>query len=598
MVRHMAKRRTPSGLTRSIKTPRELPTVFNPTVADRLWSRFKRAQLPEEAEQTLARALNGDLYRYNLLVTAMLDEWPDLTAAIQEVASGVASMPWEMTAFSERKREGGKIVSEPEGSSVERADFIEDMLDGMSSDMASRRYSFPGTQKQLVLGYYYGHTVREIQYNEEWKPLNTREVDAVYYDYPRTTDTEDRLMFRPDGMGNATRLEDFPEHKFLVGVNSIHRGHPSQASPLRPLTRYWLASVFGLAWLNQYCQLFGVPFRLAKYNPSDDCTQEILCDALENIGSAGYAAVPVGTELELVESGKSGTSLPQAELIKLANEQVAKYILGQTLTTSQGDKGSQALGNVHENVRKQKIADVADWVLDIINCQLIPSIAFLNYGDLEQLPKLTRPAEEVSEDERVKMVERDVKLFGKQGLSLPVESDYMYERHGIPRPENAVTDPETGQTTGEGLLVLGPSLEHQERREDSKASKSNNSFSGKQDPKKKPGKKEEVKAERVQAEKALSDEVLEQLESNVLDEVPSMAKEWLAPASEFFRPLTEMAIKGEATEEEFERALVEAQAAVGDLELDSEVFMRLTRDAVGSAILAGGYQRALTFDKQ
>lgn len=125
---------------------------------------------------------------------------------------------------------------------------------------------FEGTIEELVMGYYTGHHVLEVNWNKGpdgvWRPRSTKPVPPRFYNYPYDGPGGDRLMLdRTGGMGAHTALEDFPEHRFLVAVNGGHSGHPAIAAPLRSLTGYWLAAVYGLKWLLQFAQICGVPIR-------------------------------------------------------------------------------------------------------------------------------------------------------------------------------------------------------------------------------------------------------------------------------------------------------------------------------------------------
>lgn len=93
-------------------------------------------------------------------------------------------------------------------------------------------------------------------------------------------------------------------------------------------------------------------------------------------------------EFQLHDAVKGANGLPQADLIKLADEQCDNLILGQTLTSSKGDGGAYALGKVHAGIRKEVIEDAGQAVANILNSQLIPAIIHLNYGHIpSRLPQ-------------------------------------------------------------------------------------------------------------------------------------------------------------------------------------------------------------------
>ena len=404
-----------------------MSSIIQPKAQDRLYELIEREQLPGDVRETLAGALTGDLQRQGLLFQAMIDTWPRLQKNLTEIARSVSSTPWEIQPYSEQG-------DEPTDSAIEKARMVQTAIEGMSPRPAWDELSERGLVKSLVRGYYQGHEVCEVFWDRKaggTMPRAAKIVPPRFYDYPDTGD--DRLMFSPDGGFYSNNFEDFPEHHFLVAVNRGHGAHPSIAAPLRALTGYWLAATFGLKWLLQFSQLYGMPFRWASYE--DESVKSKVCNMLENIGSAGWGAFPKGTEIEFINAGQSADSLPQAMLLEMADTQCDTFILGQTLTTDVGNSGSRALGDVHQEIRAGVIQGVSDFVGDIFNHQLIPSIIKLNYGNDEELPTY-KATVEAPKDE-IGMAQRDQTLIS---MGMEVGKEWLYERHGVPMPEEGDDD--------------------------------------------------------------------------------------------------------------------------------------------------------------
>jgi hypothetical protein len=237
------------------------------------------------------------------------------------------------------------------------------------------------------------------------------------------------MLDRTGGMGALNQFEDFPPHRFLIATNGGHPGHATVAAPLRALATYWLAAVYGLKWLIQFAQLCGVPFRWAEY--ANEADKGKIGEMLEKIGSAGWGAFPAGTKLNFVEARRSAEQLPQKVLIELADEQCDVFILGQTLTSSEGDAGSRALGEVHATVRQDVIEGVCDFVGEILTHQLAPSVVTLNYGsERTDVPGIWAVFEKPRDE--TALAERDRVLVKELGMK--VGRAWLYERHGVPMP--------------------------------------------------------------------------------------------------------------------------------------------------------------------
>ena len=404
-----------------------------PLARDRMLEYFEREQLPGDVRSTLAAALHGDLHLQSMLFNAMLDTWPKLQKAIEEIGRKVSVAPWKVHPFAKR---GEK----PTPKAEKDAKDFERLIWGMKPRAARLECGLEDTIQDIVRGYYYGHGVNEIRWfknqDGEWAPRCTKAVPARFFGYPADyglqEDPEDRLMFDPEGGMGMRRFVDFPENRFLVAIHRGHGGHPSVSAPLRALTAYWLAAVYGLKWFMNFTQLYGIPWRHAEVSDPND--QNAVKAALASIGSNGYIVTKPGTKINVISDAMTaGASLPQRELIALADQQCDQFILGQTLTSGvSADGGSRALGEVHQGTLDGVVDGVADFAGGVLTHQLIPAIAAANWGDsLTELPEMWAKREE-ARDEKA-LAERDEKIGVTTG-KVQVSKAWFYERHGIPMP--------------------------------------------------------------------------------------------------------------------------------------------------------------------
>jgi len=93
----------------------------------------------------------------------------------------------------------------------------------------------------------------------------------------------------------------------------------------------------------QWLEVFGMPQRIGKYSSYDSESRRLLEEALSKAGSAPWVVIPKESDVETVNntgSGSSGTSYN--DFRKACNEEILITILGQTLTTIQGEKGARS----------------------------------------------------------------------------------------------------------------------------------------------------------------------------------------------------------------------------------------------------------------
>ena len=356
----------------------------------------------------------------------MLDTWPRLRKALNEVAGSVARLELEIKPAIREDAE------EPTPAAVKIYEIVERALESYSPRPGYWELDLSGMVKALIDAYAKGISVLEIVWQSENGIISPRcyaPVPAKYLAYPSASNDVDRLMIAPGGY-NYSSLVDFPPDRFLIGIWSQGGTHPIHAANLRTLTKYWLASVYGLGWLMQFSQLFGIPMRTAKTDGTEDALNKAE-DMLESIGSSGWAATGPGVDFEIHSAVTGGDNLPQSHMMDVADRACDILLLGQTLTTDNTGTGSRALGDVHFGIRSEVLQSVSSWVASIITTQLIPAIVRMNFGKVasEDMPycKLEIP---VPKDE--KTIAERVKIYNEIGVKMP--RAWVYEELGIPMP--------------------------------------------------------------------------------------------------------------------------------------------------------------------
>ena len=384
---------------------------------------------PDQVKFILRNVRNGQLEDQDRLFRLMLDTWPRLRKAINEVAGSIAKLP---IVIEPNIREGEE---EPTETANMMRDLVSRALDCAAPKPGHWELDMAGAIRAMVDAYIKGTAVLEVVWHYDHGMIAPRcyaPVPAKFLAYPNDRDTVDRLMLSEDGSYRSS-MKDFPEHRFLIGQWTQGGLHPIHAANLRALSKYWLASVYGLGWLMQYGQLFGVPWRHVETDGSDeamDKAQQMLAD----IGSSGWAVTGPGVELNLHEGVKSsGDALPQSHMMEVADKACDILLLGQTLTSDNTGTGSRALGDVHYSVRGDILNSVASWVSGVLTNQLVPAILHHNHGrdvSHEDMPtiKLDIP---VSKDK--KELAETFKILLDSGVSMPKK--WAYAELGIPIPE-------------------------------------------------------------------------------------------------------------------------------------------------------------------
>ena len=181
-----------------------------------------------------------------------------------------------------------------------------------------------------------------------------------------------------------------PEEKFVI---STYRGRARNRMG-RPLLR----SVFWPSWFKR--NVLGFWLRYAEKGPGTAVVK--YADAANDTDRRKAAELA----LALIESAAVG--VPQnfsydAELLKAARSispevyehlyqqmqySIARRVLGQTLTSfgGEGGKGTQALGNVHQQTLDARSVTISKTLMSAVNRQIVRSLHLWNFGPDVPMP--------------------------------------------------------------------------------------------------------------------------------------------------------------------------------------------------------------------
>lgn len=172
----------------------------------------------------------------------------------------------------------------------------------------------------------------------------------------------------------------------------------------------------GFRWFVKFCERMGIPFPVGTY-PSGAGEPEIekLTEALAALVEAGYAALPEGGQINLLESKMGGGTgkLAQHQLVEASNAEMSKALSSQTLSTEQtGSTGSRGAAEVHRgrsaNVGESDRDGIA-YTLD----RLWALITRINVGEDAKPPRSEFNADEKAGKERAETYEIFINAGGK-----------------------------------------------------------------------------------------------------------------------------------------------------------------------------------------
>ena len=205
-----------------------------------------------------------------------------------------------------------------------------------------------GSLSALLFGYSVQEAVYELK-TEGYVGIQWIGEKPMQWFEPKN---DGRLIYRQDGH-NAEREVD-QVFKFFLTRRKATYEQPYGKALLATL--YWLFffKQNGFKFWAKFLERFGTPILLGKCK---DTETEDMSKAL--LAAHAQSVLSIDAEDDVSVLGTSGASGTAGSAFESFNNQlvrqIQKVVLGQTLTSGTDGKGSYSLGQVHENVRMDKL---------------------------------------------------------------------------------------------------------------------------------------------------------------------------------------------------------------------------------------------------
>jgi phage gp29-like protein len=232
------------------------------------------------------------------------------------------------------------------------------------------------------------------------------------------------------GKGEPLRPLNWLQHR-----HAAKSGYPARMGLVRQLAWPFIFKNYSVRDLAEFLEIYGIPPRLGKYpSGATDGEKQKLLQAVLSIGHHAGGIIPKGMEIEFAEAAKGGGADPFMTMMSWCERTQSKAILGQTLTAEAGNVGSQALGNVHNEVRNEIRDHDLNQIASTLNQQLILPMYQLNgksfTGDPRRKPRLVFDTQEA---EDLKLWSEAIPALINVGVQVP--RSYAHQKLRIPEPE-------------------------------------------------------------------------------------------------------------------------------------------------------------------
>lgn len=215
-------------------------------------------------------------------------------------------------------------------------------------------------------------------------------------------DKDDRLLLKtPDNQEG----EPLWPLGWVVHSHKSRSVQQSRNGLFRTLAWLYMFKHYAVHDFAEFLELYGMPIRIGKYGAgATEAEKRTLLRAVAEIGHNAAGIMPEGMEIELhtAASGTTAASNPFLQMADWCEKSAARLILGQTLTSgADGKSSTNALGNVHNEVRRDLLVSDAKQISQTITRQIILPYLQINYPNIDpaRAPKFefdTREAEDIA----------------------------------------------------------------------------------------------------------------------------------------------------------------------------------------------------------
>lgn len=379
---------------------------------------------PEQVTSYLAAANRGDVAQFARLCREVQDRDTHLVSVLGTRKRAVANLKWRLKPASDAWID--RLIAEWCEAQIRAIDNLEDgFLDLLDAIMT-------------------GFAAVEINWQKDeegrWLPRHLEHRPSEWL-RPSEDDPETWHLLDPSNPLKGVPLQ---VNQWIVHTARAKAGYPHQAGLGRVLIWWYLFKAWNIRYWVAYNEKYGAPLRLGKYPATaQDDAIDALDLALQQLGLDASAVIPADMQVDFIgdKGGRTGADTYE-RIIIFGNREMSKAVVGQTLTTEESAKGTQALGNVQDEVRRDIRDSDALQLARTLRRDLLGPLVRLNFGATYAIPGWEFDVEPPADEEvRGRVQESRGKVFAQAvELGVPVAVSQV-------RDELELRVPEAGEPT-------------------------------------------------------------------------------------------------------------------------------------------------------
>lgn len=397
---------------------------------------------PSKLKQILEDAENGDIQAQHQLFMDIEEQDSSIAANMMTRKRSVLTLDW-------------RIVEPRNATPAEEK---------LQAEIDELFYQYPNLEDlfiDLMDAVGHGFSALEIQWAQvdgKWVPKGFKPCPQSWF----KLDKDDSLLLRTPAnqMGEPLRPFGWVVHR--------HKSRSTQLARdglYRSLAWLYMYKHYSVRDFAEFLELYGMPIRIGKYGAgATNAEKRTLLRALAEIGHNAAGIMPESMQIELhnvANAGAASGNNPFLQMVDWCEKSIARLILGQTLTSgADGKSSTNALGNVHNEVRRDLMISDAKQIAQTITQQII-----LPYLQINVDPNIA--------PHRVPYFEFDTKEYEDlsvfadaipklTGIGVQISESWVRDKLGIPEPQEGelILSTLQGEKTDKKTTALSAMLNH------------------------------------------------------------------------------------------------------------------------------------------
>ena len=379
---------------RSNENPR--PGVLTGRHKD-LWREYPADGLtPQRLISIFRQADTGSLSAQMALFEQMEEKDAHLFSVANTRRLAITGLPWEIVSAAEMP---GWASARSVSNDRKRADAAAAFCDSTLRNLCR----FEETLAHLSLALGRNLAVVELVWEATPSGLRLTETLPIEFERLMMDDTGAIRILTQESEVEGIRL---PPDKFIVHTPHPQSGHAMRGGLSRVTALSYLAKHFAIKdWLI-FAEVFGMPVRVARYQPNATPEEKReLLDMLKQLGADATGVFSKAVEVEIKQTRTPGETNLYENLCFYFDREISKAWLGQTLTTDTiRTRSSAGAATIHDRVRRDLRDDDLRKEANTIRRDLLSPLARFEFGPDVPVPYFRRILDQTLDPEELSRV--------------------------------------------------------------------------------------------------------------------------------------------------------------------------------------------------